>query len=663
MTAFNFKAEIAWDSGFSTAEGSRTWTDITAYVDAAVGVGITYGRADELSAPDPNTMAMTLKNDDGRFTPDKASSPYYPNVKKGKPVRVSVQYAGVWYVRFTGYVNEWPLVWPTGGQESSSVSITASSRRARMGQTAPLTSAIRAAYLASSPDAYWPMDEDVDTTDLAGRQAFRAVRGGREQVIGSFYSTDALKPVVRDGTQGPTDEASLVKLPAFSDFSLVNNYPHYVGNGAVFSIFTTGALSVEAVARVSADPEDNPLITIVKVMTASQSQRLSIAVNSNGGSAREVAAALGVYDEAGALIEGHITDEVAGYNPAAYDAATDGEVHHYAITLASSGGNVDMKGYFDGVQVGTTLTLSTSMTQRFTQIAMGDNTYQGTLWVGHAAVYDRTLTAAEILDHANAATAASETEAERVTRLAGRVGIPPAEVDTEAGLAMPLGAQAEAGRSAAEVLDEVAVSTGGVLFDKRNNHLTFHPRNHRYNQAVAFTLSASAQEVEGNLTAVHDDRYLTNSVELTRVSADASALPTLVTDDASIDEFGVYSKTIQIVSASDQALGAAGADQILRYAQPGTRVSQISVDVRDLSTSQRALVLAADIGTRFAIAGLPSQAPSDPMNLFLEGYSEDIGLDSHTMTINTTPGDFYSNVLVLNDATRGVLNSSVTLAY
>ena len=53
--------EIAFDSGFATPEGSRTWTDVSDYVEGASSVDITYGRADELSTPDPNTKSLNSR--------------------------------------------------------------------------------------------------------------------------------------------------------------------------------------------------------------------------------------------------------------------------------------------------------------------------------------------------------------------------------------------------------------------------------------------------------------------------------------------------------------------------------------------------------------------------------------------------------------------------
>lgn len=65
-------------------------TDVSQYVDLVRGIDITRGAQNELADIQPSTCSITLDNSDGRFTPDRASSPYSPNVKKGVPIRVSV---------------------------------------------------------------------------------------------------------------------------------------------------------------------------------------------------------------------------------------------------------------------------------------------------------------------------------------------------------------------------------------------------------------------------------------------------------------------------------------------------------------------------------------------------------------------------------------------
>jgi len=65
-------------------------TDVSQYVDLIRGIDITRGAQNELSEIQPSTCSITLDNSDGRFTPERAASPYSPNVVMGVPIRVSV---------------------------------------------------------------------------------------------------------------------------------------------------------------------------------------------------------------------------------------------------------------------------------------------------------------------------------------------------------------------------------------------------------------------------------------------------------------------------------------------------------------------------------------------------------------------------------------------
>ena len=76
--------EVDWPN-----TGTGTWTDVTRYVRDESGIRITRGRGDEQGEIQPGTMSLTFHND-GRFTPGLASGAYYPNVRKGRPIRCRV---------------------------------------------------------------------------------------------------------------------------------------------------------------------------------------------------------------------------------------------------------------------------------------------------------------------------------------------------------------------------------------------------------------------------------------------------------------------------------------------------------------------------------------------------------------------------------------------
>jgi hypothetical protein len=86
--------EAAFASSPDDPIDSQVWEDISRYLDVQAGVRITHGKTDELGDVQPSTLSATLKNSDGIFTPNRTASPYYPNVKVGKYVRLSVMWPG-----------------------------------------------------------------------------------------------------------------------------------------------------------------------------------------------------------------------------------------------------------------------------------------------------------------------------------------------------------------------------------------------------------------------------------------------------------------------------------------------------------------------------------------------------------------------------------------
>jgi hypothetical protein len=79
------------------------WTDVTTYVAAEQRVSVRAGRSTEFGDVGPSTCTLVLRNDDGRFTPDSAGSPYYPDVIEGRRLRITVIKSDTY--GFTGLVS------------------------------------------------------------------------------------------------------------------------------------------------------------------------------------------------------------------------------------------------------------------------------------------------------------------------------------------------------------------------------------------------------------------------------------------------------------------------------------------------------------------------------------------------------------------------------
>lgn len=81
------KTEISFVSAWDAA--SPTWVDVSTYVRA---IDINRGRAEDLNPFDNGTARVELNNRDGRFNPSNTASPYYPNVKPRKQIRITATY-------------------------------------------------------------------------------------------------------------------------------------------------------------------------------------------------------------------------------------------------------------------------------------------------------------------------------------------------------------------------------------------------------------------------------------------------------------------------------------------------------------------------------------------------------------------------------------------
>ena len=150
-----------------------TWTDITSYVYLRDPIAITGGKTQEGDKAQPATCTMTLNNRDGRFSPSYAGGAYYPYLLRNVQLRVSIDNAqsssGNTYsgYRFWGEVSTWPPLSDISGNDVY-VQIQASGPlrriRAHGGKGSALTRYYQTLTGSFAPIAYWPCEEDPDTS-------------------------------------------------------------------------------------------------------------------------------------------------------------------------------------------------------------------------------------------------------------------------------------------------------------------------------------------------------------------------------------------------------------------------------------------------------------------------------------------------------------------
>lgn len=612
------KCEIAFDT--PPGSSSPVWTDVTAWLlaHAAHAPRIRRGRQDEFADVQPGTLALTLDNSDGRFTAGRAASPYYPNVKRGRRIRLSAIYAGTTYYRFDGYVDRWPQQWIGSAAKYAEAQLTATDRQARLGRAGMLRSIVEEEYLLDAPHAYYPMG-DAEGSVAAGQGAATTQPALSVTQTGSG-GTLTFGAGTGPGTDGLTAPVFTPASSSAGKYLSATLSPAIVASAYVVEAFINTTTASRAIATVTTE--------------GGGYQRLEI-------------------DATGRVQAVNPTTTVPGPTT----NVTDGATHHVAVHCDTATDITTV--YVDGVA--GTATADTGAPSDLRAINVGANESGTALFAGtmaHAAI-NTGATAARILAHhqAGATGFAGERSDQRISRIATYAGIPAADQVLEPGLTTAVVAQDTTGQSPSALLQALVQTENGLLFVDTQGRLTFHSRSHRYNQTISYALDGTAGEVGADLLFVEDDFGLANDVTASR----PGGITARAVNQASIDEYQRYRADLQLLTSDDNEVASAAQWRVNNYGTPLQRCPQVNVDLLT-QPAKIADVAGTDLGARIQLTNLPGQAAAATVDLNIEGYTETIGLDVWDIDINASPAST-STVWALDSATYSVLDSSTRLTY
>lgn len=770
----NTKVEIAFDSGFSTPAASRTWTDVSQWVEGNEEIAIGFARSDERSVADANTCSLTLDNSDGRFTAKRTASPYYPNVRVGRPIRVTSTTTGNlltpnaasmetsivdWYsggsvnpTRTWSNTRAWVgtrsllATWGTGGSlplvgsdvtgmtvgETYSVSVyvwvptgspnallavggigvgAATSLKdqwVRLAYTFTATSTVHGAQVwpATAPTAgqqvwvdaamisvgaearefttvqpttftdiiayidEWPLEwEDTDAYAKT-----RVTASSRMSRLGSNNTT--LKSVV--------EQEIMLDRPAVyytlgepvgslkANDSSGNNADalYMTGNGTNVAFGSgTGPGTDGLTAATFAGGRHlvrggyldilKPSITVAIVTSTVSTNVFGLNMTSPAPGALPLWLRVSITAAGKVRVERDCL--IGAWNTTGVTTVTDGLLHTISVVTNATTTTL----YVDGVSDAST---ANTFTTDATGIRLGNSfnlnedlgtTFTGT--IAHVAIFNTELTAARALAHATACSTgfAGELPGAGIGRVAAYAALPAAEVDTEAGTT-PLSLIDPTGKSVIEMMRIIESTESGVLYDETNNHLTFHGRAHRYLAAVGLTLDMDLQQIEIGYSPRLDRSSIIN--DITATTADGTVTVHVV-NQASVDDYGTYSGgDVELATTDEEAPAQAAAWRVNAYGEPSVRVPSLEVNVAVLDSATQVAILAATVGTRMQVTNHPDQASASTADYFVEGYTKSISSTTYLISFNNSPADVYVGTLILDDATRGLLDTN-TLAY
>ena len=533
--------------------------------------------------------------------------------------------------RFDGYVDEWPIEWPSGGDNDSRSTVRAFDLQSRLSRSRILESVIAETYRLDSPGWHFPLGESSESTSAGDRSGTGSTLAVTQVNTGGELSFGAGTGPGTDGAAAPT-------------FTPVDRY-----NG----LYLLGVA-----------PEVNPLgrhRTLSAVALSSTLQHQCIVEWSD---MYGIGIILGTNSSGNAVAKWtNPWDTSKNVTVTSANVDADGRTHTFAATLSNDGaGTSTLRLYVDGIERGTAATFTTAASgyilPPLRRISVGGTAF-GDMFTGtisHVAGYGSALTT--LADHHAAASTgfAGDRSDERIERIASWLGLPADLLELDAGLST-VGHSDPTGKSAWQAMQECADAEAGALFIGTTGAVTFHSRARSYDVAATVDASVSAEVIGPDVWLSSGIAGVANDITVTR----SGGATVRAVDADSASTYGLLGESMDIISHTDaDAMGRAEWELAMR-STPLVRLPELFLDgLTEPGSSED--VRRLDIGSRVEVTGLPAQAPESAADLRVQGYTERIGAGGWSLTANTTP---YLPVvpLILDDATYGRLDEGNRLAY
>lgn len=517
---------------------------------------------------------------------------------------------------FYGMVNAWPVQWK-GLYSTASITATDVFKLLDKGS---LETMLSEEVLLDGPLGYYPLTEGSDSTaagDLsgttAGPLAVTAVGSGGEAAFGGSGA-------------GPDGQGALTLTPVDASngrFLTGDLGQDFETESSEAFIFVEGWFSTSTVNRV-----------ICGMTSADNRYQIVFSLNSSG----EI------------QIQSTRTGEALTSSAPSTGSLANGQSHHFVYDEESQQVWVDGVDYAVGVDGMSRL--------RYLTVGSWAN---GRLWSGelsHVAVYAPVSgSVSQYVAHYTTGSTAhvGEDADDRAARIASYVGMTVTGSGTGFG---GVGSQAALGQSPLSHLRDVALAEGGILIANRaSGAVTFQSRDVRYNPTPAISLAHADLDTD-EVRFDDDDQKLINDATGSRPGGANQR----VKDQASIDTYGAYPKSLTMVKETDNEVVDALQWLVNRFADPPPEMRQVPVDAYTLPLATYRALLNADVSTVITVTSLPDEAPTTSATVTIEGYTATIKRQQHYINFHVSRTDT-ATVWVLNSSTYSVLGQTTRLAY
>lgn len=602
-------------------------TDITSLLSIKLPVSVTRGRSDEFSDVQPSVMTLTL--DISTTTPPAA-------LVVGAPIRLRATVNGVTTNRFTGTVDSVTVNWPSDSGASSTVTVTGVDLMASLNRR-KLPATLTATIMAAAPSVYWPMHEAEGATsagDLSGKGghplmvAQRGTGGTFSMGSGDGAPTQSLGCATFErasATAGPYLTTTLtsalpVAPPGTYNWGFLVTF--------VVASSTVAAQTFVRLRRPDTEPQDGAPL-------------LDIGCDGSGYLRVSSAFKAGVTNSSTIQVCDGLPHHVS-----VFGVAVPGSPEIFTTVWRIDGG---VGAHLGGaVSTGGTPWPGVTVVEVGGSLSTGAN--QASASISDLAYFPISAPTTATDDIGKAATTGFTTDRtdQRIGRYLDWLGITARSLET--GAVTATAHQDTTDLSPVAAMNAVAATERGLVFVDASGQVTFHSRTHRY--GTLWTALLDADALDESLTFTTDTQSLINKVTASRPFGSTVTF----SDPSSITAYGEYPTEVELLISGQQApptpgsipavtnsgaleAFAAAAWMVNTNSTPRPRVSTVGVDLLTQTPAIAAQMQALELGSLIGLIGLPSQAPSGALSLFVEGWTETISLSEWTMQLNTSPND------------------------
>lgn len=606
------------------------WTDVTSYVDGEIV--ITRGRTSELDEIQPSNLSLALNNADHRFTPGNPYSPYYPNVKPARRIRVTETIDGITYYPFDGYlqfpdIEDWAKADPSAKFDQV-INISAVDRMGRLDRARSFYSVLadHIRYNGSTGlKAHYPLAETAAPCYDLSSSAREPATVRTAAAVGGV-TPDLLTFDDSDGP--PADDVGCLRSHPviINPTGTVNeglSWRYLQADFASPISFATGQVLTLAVwTQLDEALIDDGTTDLLWLGSTSPTNNFFIRREDNFAG---TLGRLGVNPTTPGWNNGNL------YGPVPLRSTPLLLAARFRLSTAANAQELWVNGNRYTFTAGTGTPTSPAS---LTTLQIATQQWAGT--ISNVQVYVATDGAADDYSWAKhlaqlsvgVAGMAGQRADQRITILAGYAGVSSSDLQLDTASAVMPAATLADQKPGAE-LRTAANADSGLIFAAGDGKLVLHSRQRRYNPAVAAT-------VDLLWIAKPWQHRVQPPVNAARITGAGNA--TAVTrNDTSVAEYGEYEVQGSIETATDADARNLALWYTSQYVDPRMRAPVMKFDLMAKSNTIRHTILGREISDRFNLSGLPANAPEGLNSQFIEGITHRISVLTRTVEWNTSP--------------------------